>query len=68
MLRNEKQTLANVNKFLRNKLELSSAKLSSLSWGWVEIELGWGWAGLELKLSWNWAWAWQVFELLGMAN
>ena len=38
-----------------NKLELSSAKLSSLSWGWVELRLSWVEAELDLKLSWNWA-------------
>ena len=41
--------------------ELSSAKLSSLSWGWVELRLSWVVAELELNLSWDRAW--QVFEL-----
>ena len=41
---------------IENKLELSSAKLSSLievelSWGWVELKLSW----VEVELSWGWA-------------
>ena len=45
-----------------NKLELSSAKLSSFSWGWVEIELSWGWAGvkIELRLSLESIWTLQL--------
>ena len=46
--------------------ELSSAKLSSLSWGWVELRLSWVEAELELKLSWDWAW--QVFQLFNWSN
>ena len=49
-----------------NKLELRSAKLSSLSW--VEIKLSWGWVGVEISLSWveielSWGWAGVEIEL-----
>ena len=38
-----------------DKLGLSSAKLSSLSWvELVWVELGWGW-GEELALKWSWS-------------
>ena len=39
---------SNVRKY---KLELSSAKLSSLSWGWVELRLSWGWVGVKIELK-----------------
>ena len=46
------------------QVELSSAKLSSLSWGWAE--LSWDW--VELRLSWVelrliWSWIWVETEL-----
>ena len=31
--------------------ELSSAKLSSLSWGWVELRLSWSWNWVETELG-----------------
>ena len=56
----QSQTASNLIKESK-QVELSSAKLSSLSWGWVELRLSWVEAELKLKLSWDWAW--QVFEL-----
>ena len=48
-------------RYYLRQVELSSAKLSSLSWGWVELWLSWVEAELELNLSWDWAC--QIFEV-----
>ena len=39
--------------YKNDKLDLSSAKLSSLSWGWVDIESSLSWAGVIIELKLN---------------
>ena len=49
----------------RNKRELSSAKLSILSWGWVELRLScsWNWVETELGKYFN-----SSFEVIEVFN